>query len=318
MVRGWEWEPERQRGGGEDGEDGETSDDISLGFTLRTTVEVSPGSIRPQKSIPRTITLATINNSAMAPDDNDMPPTVPSNAALGSPKHAHPTLGISANVLPHIGHTPLIRLDKLACEEGLECTLLAKCEFFSAGGSVKDRIALRMLDAAERSGRIHPGKTTIIEPTSGNTGIGLALVAAVKGYRTIITLPEKMSQEKVSVLKALGSEIVRTPTDAASDSPESNIGVARRLEKEIPGAVILDQYGNENNPLAHEFGTAVEIVQQCQTEGKGVDVFVAGAGTGGTVSGVARGLRKVWPDVHVHSHRSSFRKKQGADGRSLA
>lgn len=156
-----------------------------------------------------------------------------------------------------------------------------------------------MIEAAEKSGRIHPGRTTIIEPTSGNTGIGLALVAAVKGYRTIITLPEKMSQEKVSVLKALGSEIVRTSTEAAWDSPESHIGVARRLEKEIPGAVILDQYGNENNPLAHEFGTAVEIVQQVQTWGGRVDVIVAGAGTGGTVSGIAKGLKKVWSDVHV-------------------
>ena len=140
---------------------------------------------------------------------------------------------------------------------------------------------------------------TIVEGTAGNTGIGLALVAAVKGYRTIITLPEKMSQEKVSVLKALGSEIVRTPTEAAWDSPESHIGVARRLEKEIPGAVILDQYGNENNPLAHEFGTAVEIVQQVQNWGGKVDVIVAGAGTGGTVSGIAKGLKKVWSDVHV-------------------
>jgi cystathionine beta-synthase len=156
-----------------------------------------------------------------------------------------------------------------------------------------------MIEAAEQSGRIHPGRTTIIEPTSGNTGIGLALVAAVKGYRTIITLPEKMSQEKVSVLKALGSEIVRTPTEAAWDSPESHIGVARRLEKEIPGAVILDQYGNENNPLAHEFGTAVEIVQQVQNAGGKVDVIVAGAGTGGTVSGIAKGLKKVWNDIHV-------------------
>jgi cystathionine beta-synthase len=156
-----------------------------------------------------------------------------------------------------------------------------------------------MIEEAERSGRIHPGRTTIIEPTSGNTGIGLALVAAVKGYRTIITLPEKMSQEKVSVLKALGSEIVRTPTEAAWDSPESHIGVARRLEKEIPGAVILDQYGNENNPLAHEFGTAVEIGQQVQNSGGKVDVVVAGAGTGGTISGLAKGLKKVWPDIHV-------------------
>ena len=157
-----------------------------------------------------------------------------------------------------------------------------------------------MIEAAEQSGRIRPGHTTIIEPTSGNTGIGLALVAAVKGYRTIITLPEKMSAEKVSVLKALGSEIVRTPTEAAWDSPESHIGVARRLEKEIPGAVILDQYGNENNPLAHEFGTAVEIVQQVKNAGiEKVDVVVAGAGTGGTISGLAKGLKKVWPDIHV-------------------
>lgn len=218
-----------------------------------------------------------------------------------STKTPHPSLGISDNVLPHIGHTPLIRLSKIAREENLECTLLAKCEYFSAGGSVKDRIALNMVEAAERAGRIHPGRSTIIEPTSGNTGIGLALVAAIKGYRTIITLPEKMSAEKVSVLKALGSEIVRTPTEAAWDSPESHIGVARRLEKEIPGAVILDQYGNENNPLAHEFGTAAEIVEQVQNSGlEKVDVIVAGAGTGGTISGLARGLKKVWKDVHVY------------------
>lgn len=235
----------------------------------------------------------------MSPNDLSNP-SLPSNAGLGNPTLPHPSLGISQNVLPHIGHTPLISLSKIAQEENLECTLLAKCEFFSAGGSVKDRIALRMIESAERSGRIHPGKTTIIEPTSGNTGIGLALVAAVKGYRTIITLPEKMSQEKVSVLKALGSEIVRTPTEAAWDSPESHIGVARRLEKEIPGAVILDQYGNENNPLAHEFGTAVEIVQQVENSGGGkVDVIVAGAGTGGTITGIAKGLKKVWKDIHV-------------------
>lgn len=110
-----------------------------------------------------------------------------------------------------------------------------------------------------------------------------------------------MSQEKVSVLKALGSEIFRTPTEAAWDSPESHIGVAKRLEKEIPGAVILDQYGNENNPLAHEFGTAVEIIQQVESEGRNVDVVVAGVGTGGTLTGLAKGLRKVWKDVHVCS-----------------
>lgn len=136
----------------------------------------------------------------------------------------------------------------------------------------------------------------MIEPTSGNTGIGLALVAAVKGYRTIITLPEKMSAEKVSVLRALGAEIVRTPTEAAFDSPESHIGVAKRLEKEIPNSVILDQYANPNNPLAHELGTAQEIWKQ--TDGK-VTMVVAGAGTGGTITGIARGLKAHNPNIKI-------------------
>ncbi len=120
---------------------------------------------------------------------------------------------------------------------------MAKCEFFNAGGSVKDRIGRRMIEEAERTGLIKPGVTTIIEPTSGNTGIGLALTAAIKGYKCIITLPEKMSLEKVNILKALGAEIIRTPTEAAWDSPESHIGVALKLNKEIPNSIILDQYG---------------------------------------------------------------------------
>lgn len=152
-----------------------------------------------------------------------------------------------------------------------------------------------MVLEAEKKGILKPGYT-LIEPTSGNTGIGLALVGAVRGYRTIITLPEKMSNEKVSVLKALGAEIVRTPTEAAWDAPESHIGVAKRLQKEIPNAVILDQYGNLNNPLAHEFGTGEEIWEQ--TGGK-VDYLVAGAGTGGTISGIAKALKKHNPKVHV-------------------
>jgi Pyridoxal-phosphate dependent enzyme len=130
---------------------------------------------------------------------------------------------------------------RITADEGLECEILAKCEYFNAGGSVKDRIALRMVEDAERSGRIKPGDV-LIEPTSGNTGIGLALAAAIKGYRCIITLPEKMSKEKVDVLKALGAEIIRTPTEAAFDSPESHIGVAKRLNEEIPNSHILDQY----------------------------------------------------------------------------
>ncbi|KAI0018987.1 cystathionine beta-synthase [Xylariomycetidae sp. FL0641] len=215
-------------------------------------------------------------------------------SASGLPHNPpHAATCISATEL--IGNTPLVRLNKIPQSLGVECAVYAKVELFNAGGSVKDRIALRMIEAAERSGRIKPGDT-LIEPTSGNTGIGLALVGAIKGYRTIITLPEKMSAEKVSVLKALGATIIRTPTQAAWDSPESHIGVARRLVKEIPNAHILDQYSNENNPLAHEFGTAEEIWEQ--TNGK-ITCVVAGAGTGGTISGLAKGLRKHKPDIKV-------------------
>ncbi|KAK5989731.1 Cystathionine beta-synthase [Cladobotryum mycophilum] len=195
---------------------------------------------------------------------------------------------------PHWQH-PLVRLNKIPQSLGIECEVYAKTELFNAGGSVKDRIALRMIEEAEKSGRIKPGDT-LIEPTSGNTGIGLALVGAIKGYKTIITMPEKMSAEKVSVLRALGATIIRTPTQAAWDSPESHIGVALRLEKEIPNAHILDQYSNKANPDAHEFGTAEEIWEQ--TGGK-VDAVVAGAGTGGTITGIAKGLKKHNKDIKV-------------------
>ncbi|KAL8728016.1 MAG: hypothetical protein Q9166_005687 [cf. Caloplaca sp. 2 TL-2023] len=198
-------------------------------------------------------------------------------------------------ITQQIGNTPIVKLNRIPQSLGIEATVYAKLEFFNAGGSVKDRIALRMIEEAERSGRIKPGDT-LIEPTSGNTGIGLALVGAVKGYKTIITLPEKMSPEKVAVLRSLNATIIRTPTQAAFDSPESHIGVARRLQKEIPNAHILDQYGNVDNPLAHEHGTAEEI--WTQTEGK-ITAVVAGAGTGGTITGLARGLRKHNPNVKV-------------------
>ncbi|CAI7642627.1 hypothetical protein N7527_011245 [Penicillium freii] len=198
-------------------------------------------------------------------------------------------------ITQQIGNTPLVRLNRLPRTLGIDATVYAKLEYFNAGGSVKDRIALRMIEEAERSGRIKPGDT-LIEPTSGNTGIGLALVGAVKGYKTIITLPEKMSAEKVAVLRALNATIIRTPNEAAFDSPESHIGVARRLEKELPNAHILDQYENPNNPLAHELGTAEEI--WTQTNGK-ITAIVAGAGTGGTITGLARGLQKHNPDINV-------------------
>ncbi|KAI8083646.1 cystathionine beta-synthase [Thamnidium elegans] len=207
-----------------------------------------------------------------------------------------PAPKISDTILDNIGRTPLVRCSKIAKEEGLKCELLAKCEYFNAGGSVKDRIAARMVDEAEKAGTITPGVSTIIEPTSGNTGIGLALAAAVKGYRVIITLPEKMSQEKVDVLKALGAEIIRTPTEAAWDAPESHIGVARKLRDEIPNAVILDQYTNPYNPVAHYDTTAEELLEQC--DGK-IDMLVAGAGTGGTISGIAQKLKERCPNIKI-------------------
>ncbi|EAL73145.1 cystathionine beta-synthase [Dictyostelium discoideum AX4] len=200
---------------------------------------------------------------------------------------------IMDNILDNIGGTPLVRVNKVSSD--LECELVAKCEFFNAGGSVKDRIGHRMIVDAEESGRIKKGDT-LIEPTSGNTGIGLALTAAIKGYKMIITLPEKMSQEKVDVLKALGAEIIRTPTEAAFDAPESHIGVAKKLNSEIPNSHILDQYGNPSNPLAHYDGTAEELLEQC--EGK-IDMIVCTAGTGGTITGIARKIKERLPNCIV-------------------
>jgi cystathionine beta-synthase len=199
------------------------------------------------------------------------------------------------SILDHIGHTPMVRINRIGKSAGLKCELLAKCEFFNAGGSVKDRIGKRMIEDAELQSRIKLGDT-LIEPTSGNTGIGLALAAAVKGYKMIITLPEKMSQEKVDVLKALGAEIYRTPTEAAWDSPESHIGVAKRLNNEIPNSHILDQYGNPSNPLAHYDGTADEILDQCDGS---VDMVVITAGTGGTITGIARKIKEKLPNCKV-------------------
>ncbi|XP_001375658.3 cystathionine beta-synthase isoform X1 [Monodelphis domestica] len=202
---------------------------------------------------------------------------------------------IIPDILKKIGDTPMVRINKIGKNFGLKCELLAKCEFFNAGGSVKDRISLRMVEDAERAGILKPGDT-IIEPTSGNTGIGLALAAAVKGYRCIIVMPEKMSMEKVDVLRALGAEIVRTPTNARFDSPESHVGVAWRLKNEIPNSHILDQYRNASNPLTHYDSTAEEILQQC--DGK-LDMLVASAGTGGTITGIARKLKEKCPGCKI-------------------
>ncbi|KAI8834532.1 tryptophan synthase beta subunit-like PLP-dependent enzyme [Chytriomyces cf. hyalinus JEL632] len=199
------------------------------------------------------------------------------------------------SVLDHIGGTPAVRVNNIPKSEGVVCEIVAKCEFFNAGGSVKDRIGKRMILEAEKAGIIKKGDT-VIEPTSGNTGIGLALTAAVRGYKAVITLPEKMSQEKVDVLKGLGAEIIRTPTEAAWDSPESHIGVAKRLNAEIKNSWIPDQYANINNPMAHYEGTAAEIWSQC--DGK-IDMFVATTGTGGTIAGIAKFLKEKNPNIII-------------------
>ena len=196
-------------------------------------------------------------------------------------------------ILDTIGNTPIVKLHRIGQE--LECDLFAKCEFFNPAGSVKDRIGWRMVEDAERSGRIKPGDT-LIEPTSGNTGQGLALAAAVKGYRCIIVMPEKMSQEKQIAIEALGAEIVRTPTDAAWDDPESHISVSKRLNDEIPGSHVLDQYSNPSNPNAHYDGTAQEILDDL---GKEINMVVIGAGTGGTITGIAKRLKEEVPGVII-------------------
>ncbi|KAG0669501.1 cystathionine beta-synthase [Maudiozyma exigua] len=205
------------------------------------------------------------------------------------------------DVIDLVGNTPLIELKKLPKALGIKPRIFAKLELYNPGGSIKDRIAKSMIEDAENRGIISPDKTTLIEPTSGNTGIGLALIGAIKGYRTIITLPEKMSNEKVSVLKALGAEIIRTPTNAAWDSPESHIGVAKKLEQEIPGAIILDQYNNKMNPEAHYRGTGKEIQGQLQDLGlfDKLNAVIAGAGTGGTITGIAKYIKEQNPKIQI-------------------
>lgn len=202
---------------------------------------------------------------------------------------------ILPDILSAIGQTPLVRLNNISKTYGIKCEMYAKCEFFNPGGSLKDRIAHRMIEDAEEKGLIKPGYT-IIEPTSGNTGIGLAMAAAVKGYKCIIVMPEKMSNEKVYVLRALGAKIVRTPTEAAWYSPEAHISVAQKLQREIPNSIVLDQYTNSGNPLAHYDQTATELWEQC--DGK-IDYVIVGAGTGGTVTGIGRKLKELSPDVKI-------------------
>jgi cystathionine beta-synthase len=200
---------------------------------------------------------------------------------------------VLGSFLDAVGGTPLVRLSSVT--RGVRPTILAKLEMLNPGGSVKDRIGLPMIEAAERAGALRPGGT-IVEPTSGNTGHGLAIAAAIKGYRCIFVMPDKMSQEKIALLRAYGAEVVITPTAVAPESPESYYRVADRLTEEIPGAFQPNQYFNQANPQAHYDTTGPEIWEQ--TGGR-IDAFVCGVGTGGTITGTARYLRERKPDLLV-------------------
>lgn len=197
------------------------------------------------------------------------------------------------NIIEAIGKTPSVRFNRIGKE--LPCEIYGKCEFLNPAGSVKDRIAANMIEEAEKSGRIKPGDT-LIEATSGNTGIGFALAGAVKGYKIIITMPEKMSREKQVILEALGAKIYRTPTKAAWNDPDSHISVAKKLNQEIPNSHILDQYSNPANPDIHYRTTAKEILDDM---GDKLAMVVIAVGTGGTITGVARKIKEVRPDVKI-------------------
>ena len=191
-----------------------------------------------------------------------------------------------------IGHTPLLKLNRLSKKYQAQASLLAKLECFNPGGSVKDRVALAMIEDAEQKGLLQPG-ATLIEPTSGNTGVGMAWIASIKGYKTILTMPETMSTERRMLLKAMGAQLVLTP---GNEGMNGAIRKANELQQEIPGSIILKQFENPANPSAHIHATAKEIWED--TDGK-VDVFIAGVGTGGTLSGVGKGLKAHNPQIEI-------------------
>ncbi len=200
---------------------------------------------------------------------------------------------VANNITELIGRTPMVRVNKLIKPGAAK--VYAKLEFMNPGGSIKDRVGLSMIEAAEKEGKIKPGYT-IIEPTSGNTGVGLALTSAVKGYKAIFTLPDKMSKDKIDLLKAFGARVIVTPTAVTPDNPANNVRVAERLAKEMPDAFMPNQYFNQANPAAHYRTTGPEIWEQ--TGGK-IDVLVAGMGTGGTITGIGRYLKEKNPNVRV-------------------
>ena len=201
-------------------------------------------------------------------------------------------MDIKRNLIETIGHTPLVRMERIAVPYQAEAEIVAKVERFNPGGSVKDRAALGMIQEAEQDGSLSPGGT-IIEPTSGNTGVGLAWIARLKGYRVVLTMPESMSLERRKLLQASGAELILTP---ASEGMTGAIRRAEELHQQTPGSIILGQFENPANPRAHETTTAEEIWQD--TDGK-VDVFVATVGTGGTLTGTARGLKRHHPSIRI-------------------
>jgi cystathionine beta-synthase len=205
---------------------------------------------------------------------------------MNEPSPEHAGAGPLNSILDTIGWTPLIRLHRVQNE--IRTPVLIKAESFNPGGSVKDRISLAMIDAAEREGLLGPGGT-VVEGTSGNTGIGLAMVAAVRGYRCVFTIPEKMSAEKIRLLRAFGAEVIVTPSDVSPDHPDYYVNVAKRIARETPGAFMANQHYNQENPEAHYQTTGPEI--WAQTAGA-VTHFVASPGTGGTISGIARYLKR--------------------------
>src|SRR5215210_73520 len=206
---------------------------------------------------------------------------------------APPTPDIRDSILDTVGDTPLVRLSRLC--PGLVTPIAAKVEVFNPGGSIKDRVALAMIEAAERDGRLRPGGT-IVEPTSGNTGTGLAVAARLKGYRVIAVMPDKMSREKIDLLRAYGAEVVIAPTAVPPDSPESYYKVAERLASEIPGAFQPNQYLNPANPAAHYATTGPELWEQ---SGGRITHLVAGVGTGGTITGIGRFLKEQRPSIEI-------------------
>lgn len=200
---------------------------------------------------------------------------------------------IHSNILGAMGNTPLVRLNRVA--RGVKAQMVAKVEYFNPGGSVKDRIGMTIIEAAEREGRLKPGGT-IVESTSGNTGVGLAIAATIKGYKCVFVLPDKMSEEKIRVLRAYGARVVVTPTNVEPEDPRSYYSVAKQIVAETPNSILANQYHNPVNPQTHYDSTGPEIWRQ--TAGK-IDVFVAGMGTGGTITGVGKFLKEMNPKIQI-------------------